>query len=158
MTKTGLQVATLFGKNLPTFSTQHEAEETLLGFRDTRLRLIRDISTLAPEFATDYTPDSLKELEKLYFRLWEANSFAEHGITIEVFEECMAMYFGEVMVRNIPGAKWVVQDYAFEKGKFELGVERGLLTVMLRQMKNHHETKSNNRRQAIYRKYKQYAT
>ena len=69
-----------------------------MAFRDARLQRIQDISTSAPEFATDYSPDSLKGLENWYFCLWDTESFEKQGTTIDEFEECMAMYFGEVMV------------------------------------------------------------
>lgn len=43
----------------------------------------------------------------------------------------MSVYFGEVVVRNNDNAKWVVEEYAFVEGKYELMVNKGLLSMSI---------------------------
>lgn len=158
MSRYGLKIARLFGKTLPAFSSQAEAETVLLAFRDAKLRRIHELASNSPDFRPDYTPESLKALERLYFQLYESKSFEKIGSTREEFEECMAMYFGEVVVRNIPTAKWAVQEFAFEKGKYEIGVQKGLTTIMLRRFTDHFKTPNNKKQEWIWRQFKQYCT
>jgi len=158
MTKFGLKIAQLFGEKLPRFSSQEEAERALLAFRDAKLHKIHKLASTLPDFALDCLPESLKAMERVYFRLHESNSFEEIKSTREEFEECMAMYFGEVFVRNIPNSKWVVKEFPFEKGKYEIGVQKGLSTVMLRRFTDHFKTPNNKRQESIWRRFKQYCT
>lgn len=99
----------------------------------------------------------MKKLEAWYFQLWESNSFEKLRINRETFERCMSFYFGEVAHRN-SGAEWIVEEYAFERGKYEIGVRRGLMNFMLGGFADYFETPNNKRRQSIYRQYRQYFT
>jgi hypothetical protein len=67
----------------------------------------------------------------------------------------MASYFGEVVVRSRPDARWEVREFAFEHGKFEIGVRRGLLHMMLTRFADHYKQPSNKRRQKIFKMYEQ---
>jgi hypothetical protein len=67
----------------------------------------------------------------------------------------MASYFCEVVVRNCRDAKWEVREFSFESGKFEIGVERGLLHLMLARFTDHYKQPNNKRRQKIYKMYEQ---
>ena len=158
MTKYGLKIAGLFGKQLPGFSSQQDAEKSLLTFRDVRLRRIHELARALSRFKPDYTPESLKTMEQLYFKLHQSNSFEKVGSNREEFEECMAIYFGEVFVRNVPNSKWVVEEFAFERGKYEIGVKKGLFTVMLRRFTDHFKEPNNKKQESIWRKFTQYRT
>ncbi len=151
----GLQVARLFGQKLPTFKSQAEAEGHLFAQRDARLsRMVALSEQSGGVFSSDFSPDSLKGLEQWYFALWEADGFGSLGLSREELERCMAIYFCEVAVRNCPQAHWIVQEYAFEPGKYELGVKRGLVSLMRSRFTDHYKQPNNKRRQKIYREYR----
>ena len=151
----GLKVAKLFGEKLPAFSNQAEAEAYFFGQRDERLGRITKLATSSKNFAADYTPESLKNLEHWYFELIDSDGFRSLGISREDFECCMASYFCELTVRNCPEAKWEVQEFAFESGKYEIGVQRGLCHLMLNRFTDHHKKPNNKRRQKIFRMYEE---
>jgi hypothetical protein len=146
----------LFGKKLPSFASQTDAERELYAFRDARLQKLSQVASATEDFELTWTPESLKGIEAWYFELWENNAFEVIGSTREEFEECMAMYFGEVFVRNVSGAKWIVEEYAFESGKYEIGVQKDAIAIMLRRETDHFKTPNNKRRQALWRQYRKY--
>jgi hypothetical protein len=152
-----LQVAKLFGQKLPAFKSQAEAEEHLFAERDARVsRLAALAGQSGGVFTADFSPASLKGLELWYFALWESDGFSSLGLSREEFERCMAMYFCEAAVRNCPRAKWIVQEYAFEPGKYELGVQRGHVSLMRSRFTDHYQQPRNKRRQRIYREYQEH--
>ena len=151
----GSRVARLFGQKLPAFSSLTEAEAYLFAQRDERLRRITELAASSDNFAADYTPESLKNLERWYFELMDTNGFQPLGISREGFECCMASYFCELAVRNCPDVKWEVREFEFAHGKFEIGVQRGLLHFMLNRFTDHHKQPNNKRRQKIYRMYQE---
>ncbi len=151
----GLQVAKLFGQKLPTFTSQATAEAELHRERDERLQRISELAVTSGTFAADYTPESLKTLEKWYFELWESEGFRHLSIQRDEFERCMAIYFCEVAVQNCPDTKWEVREYAFEQGKYEIGVQRGPMHYMRSRFKDHYKEANNKRRQKMYREYQQ---
>ena len=114
-----------------------------------------ELAMAAKTFAADYTPESLKNLERWYFELMETNGFKALGVSREDFECCMASYFCELAVRNCPEAKWEVQEFAFESGKFEIGVQRGLFHLMLNRFTDHYKKPNNKRQQKIFRMYEE---
>lgn len=148
-----LKVAKVFGRGLPSFHNQAEAESHLFRERDERIRRITLLAASAGIFAADFTPESLKTLERWYFELWEANGFNRLNISRDEFECCMASYFFEVAVRNCPDAKWEVREFPFEHGKFEIGVQRGLVHLMRTRFTDHYKLPNNKSRQKIYRDY-----
>jgi hypothetical protein len=155
MSRLGLKVAKLFGKRLPAFSSRAEAEAYLFGERDERLRRLRELAPSSGVFAPDFVPESLKHLERWYFDLSDTDGFSVLGITREEFEGCMASYFCELAVRNSPDTKWEIREFVFEPGKFEIGVQRGLMHLMLRRFSDHYKQPNNKRRQKIFRMYEQ---
>jgi len=152
----GLQVAKKFGKRLPSFAGQEEAEEELCKQRDQRLEHLTQLAKLSGVFTPDYTPNSLKNLEKWYFNLWESDGFKLVGISREDFECCMASYFCAVAVRSCPDAKWEVRAYGFERGKYEIGVQRGSSHLMLSRFTDHCKQAGNKRQQKLYEMYQEW--
>ena len=152
----GLKVAKQFGGKLPSFKSQNEAEAFLFQQRDERLQLLLESAKNTNIFATDFSQESLKNLESWYFALWESSGFDKLRITREEFESCMASYFGEVVVRNHSDAKWVVQEFAFQNGRYEIGVQRRLGTVMLSRFTDHYKQPNNKRRQNLFKMYQKY--
>ncbi len=157
MTQRGLEIANQFGKKLPSFANQAKAEEYFFAYKDNHLSILAEIASKQTKFLCDYSPESLKNLELWYFELYENDSFYQFGVDREIFERCMAMYFGEVMIKNIEGAHWIIEEYAFTPSKYELGVNKGLGAVMLNRWTDHFETPNNKRKQSIYREYKKFA-
>ncbi len=152
MSKYGLQVAIKYGEKLPSFSGMEDAKECLFAFRDEHLALLEKITKQQSVFTPDYQPVSLKQLEGWYFKLYETNSFHLLGTNREVFESCMAMYFGEIAVRR-GKAQWIVQEYFLDKRKFQLGINNGLMKMMLERFTDHYNTPNNKRRQSLFRLY-----
>jgi hypothetical protein len=104
----------------------------------------------------DFSPDSLKKIESWYFNLYEKSGFKNLGTDRNSFEEYIATYFGEVVVRNVPGSAWIVQEFAFVKGKYEFGVQRGLGIVMLGGFQDLFKWPNNKKRESIFRMYRQF--
>ena len=95
-------------------------------------------------------------MEKWYFDLVDAEGFSALGTRREDLERCMAAYYGEVAVRNCEDAHWIVEEYVFKPGKFEIGVRRGNFTQMLIRFTDHYRQPRNQRRQKIFREYQKY--
>jgi hypothetical protein len=155
MTHKGRQVAIEYGKNLPAFSNPEEAKVAWFAFRDEHLAILENIAQGHLVLAPDFQPESLKDLELWYFQLYETNSFQHLNVTQEVFETCMAMYFGEIAVRNA-NAHWIVEEYFLAKGRYQFGINKGLLTMMLKRFTDHYREPNNKRRQSLYRLYLKY--
>ena len=158
MSRYGLKIAKLFGKKLPAYSSQADAQRHLYAFRDDRLHRLSKLALASDKFEVDSSPESLKALEAWYFELWETNAFKSIQTSREEFEECMAMYFGHVVVKNMKKAEWIVSEYAFENGKYEIGVTWGSRSIMLSRFTDHFKTPNNKRHQSIWRKFKHYCT
>jgi len=156
MGKLGLKIAKLFGTTLDTFSNQIDAEKELYEFRDLRLNKLNDLARLSATFDADGSPESLKEIEKWYFELWENNEFGQIGVDRKEFEECFAMYFGRVFVENNVDWHWIVSEFAFQRGKYELGISNVSVSIMLSRFTDHFDVPNNKRRQSIWRKYRKY--
>jgi hypothetical protein len=145
----GLKVAKQFGEGLPSFKNQSEAETILFKQRDESLRQLLEMAKTSEIFVPDFTPEILKSLEKWYFELYESNGFSKYAKTREKFESCMAAYFGEVVIRNCPDAWWTVREFAFENGKYEIGVQKKLLHFMSK-FTDHYKQPNNKRHQKIF--------
>jgi len=155
MSAEGLQVAKDFGQRLLAFGSQAEAEAYLFGQRDHRLRRLCELASASDDFIADFTPASLKNLESWYFALCDSDGFGQLDISREELECCMASYFCEVAVRNCSDAKWIVQEFAFERGKYEIGIKRGLLHWMRSRFADLYNQPNNKRRPKIYKSYEQ---
>ena len=126
----------------------------LLGERDELLRKLTELSRESEAFSPDSSTESLKNLEHWYFELLEGAGFHSIGTDEETFERATAMYFGEVLVRNVPAFKWFVTEFAFERGRYEIGVRRPLLDLMLYRLAPAPRER-NRREQSIWRRYQQ---
>ena len=155
MSRYGLDVARKYGSKLPSFQSSEDAHMYWSQYRSDHLALLEEISEQTDSFYPDYDPESLKAIERWYFDLYEHDSFKSQEVDRLTFESCMAMYLGEVIVRNTE-ADWIVEAYAFVSGKYELGVRKGTYTVMLWRLNDHYQTPNNKRKQSIYRDYKKF--
>jgi hypothetical protein len=143
------------GEELPGFANVTDAEDYYHGLRDRHLALLFEAASKQPSVQLDYSPGSLKLLEQWYFQLFESDSFRAAGIEREMFETCMAMYFGETTVRSAH-ARWIVEPYFLTPAKYEIGVRKGSFTMMLSRFTDHFREPNNKRRESLYRRYKKY--
>jgi hypothetical protein len=155
MARLAREIALQHGDKLPAFPNRQDAEQHWFTFRDKHLALLLQMAHEHPELDLDYTPASLKQLEQWYFHLYENDAFESIGTTRETFETCMAMYFGETVVRNT-SARWIVGEYFLAPGKYELGVCREQTSMMVNRFTDHFRTPNNKRKQSLFRRYKQY--
>jgi hypothetical protein len=151
----GLEIAIEHGKGLPSFRSQEEADQTLFGERDRHLAILSELAEGYPAFESDYRPESLKTLEHWYFTLVEDKTFRRIGVSRKTFETCMAMYFGECVVRNTP-ARWIVEEYFLSKGRYELGVQNGSMKMMLDRLTDHFAQPDNLRHVSLSRRFRKY--
>lgn len=69
----------------------------------------------------------------------------------------MSIYFGEVVVRNNDNAKWIVEEYAFVKGKYNLMINAGLLNMALvDKCNNWFKEPCNKNHNLLFRQYNKY--
>jgi len=156
MSNTGLRAAKLFGSNLPVFRGVAEAERALYGERDELVRNLAEQSRRSAAFRPDFRPESLKDLEHWYFELLEGGGFDSIDTHQETFERAIAMYLGQVLVRNAPPFEWFVTEFAFEQDRYEIGVRRPLYEVMLSRL-SPAPRERNRREQSIWRTYRKHS-
>jgi hypothetical protein len=144
-----------YGKHLPSFSDLGEAKVALYQRRDVLIEAIVSSAEATNLFDASFSPESLKGLEAWYFNLIESDSFQRIGVNRIAFEQAMAMYFGETLVRNSADFEWIVQEFPFEAGKYEIGVKKRLFTMMLGGFGSVADRPNNKRRESIWRDYQQ---
>jgi hypothetical protein len=150
MSQYGMLVARQFSQDLPEFLEQSAATEALLAWRNKGLQELYLLSGLAP--LLDYSPESLKSLESWFFENGQPVA-TESGYAIA---HTIAFYFGEVLCRSRQ-FQWVIQEFPFTKGRYEIGVERHGLAIMLTKGK-HLQLAGNKRMQSLWREYQRYAS
>jgi hypothetical protein len=157
MTRAGMKAALEHGKRLQAFASVEAAERELFRRRDELLDLLAELARRDTVFMADYSPESLKSLERWYFLIWECGGFDTLSIGRELFEQCMAMYYGEVAVRNISSVEWIVADFPFTPGKYQIGISNGNGAVMRSRFTDLYRQPNNKGRQSIWREYRQFA-
>ena len=156
MSKAGLNAAVAHASRLKSFADLKDAEEYFFSYRDKLLKKIAALCLYTDLFAADYSADSLKELEKWYFDLWEKDEFSKIGVSQNEFEQMMSVYFGEVVVKNNPEARWVVREDSFVNGKYELFVNKGNLFFSIPFRGDWCDRPGNKRRNKLFRDYNKY--
>jgi len=157
MSKSGLKIAGEYGKRLPAFGSHQEAERVLFAQRDGLVAAVVMLERKSSEFRADFTPESLNQLEAMFSESRDAQDFNRLGVDKTTFERMIGMYFGEVYVRNVPGAEWFVAEYAFEQGRYEIGVRKGLLSLMLTNGLAPEPRERNFRQRSLLRLYRKYS-
>jgi hypothetical protein len=151
-----MKLAEAYGDKLLSFPNQKEAEKMLIDLKNGRLVRINALSSNTVMFKPDFTSNSLKGLEKWFFELYENNSFGDIGTSQSEFETCVAMYFGEVAVKNNK-AKWVVEKYFLGNDKYTLGIRRNEYFAQTLMNYGGLPLRNNNKRkESIFREYKKY--
>ncbi|MCD7034659.1 hypothetical protein LRR81_10435 [Metabacillus sp. GX 13764] len=116
-----------YGKNLPDFPNEFTAIAFYYDYRNDQLDLLLDIAGYF-DVKLNFEPDSLINLESLYFHLFRTNGLFDFQLTLEEFESCMSVYFGEIVVRHLKNADWVVSKYPYAEEKYAMGLRRGRFT------------------------------
>lgn len=150
----GLDAAREFGERLPRFSNLAEAEPALFRERDRVLDLLRAASRVRPGFAFDLSPASLKQLEPWYFSSVEGPGAEAAGLDRTTLEWAVAMYFGAVVVQHCPPFAWVVTEFPFLAGRYEIGIERPLYRRSLTLGIDLTARPNNRRQQSLWRDYR----
>lgn len=131
MTARAAKIARASGAKLPVFTGKRDARAALTKKRDAAIGWLRELARDA-ELPLDRTPESLRPLEDWYLDMHRRRgAFAKIGTTRRDFEDAMSFYVGDVAVRTVTGAKWVVEGQGFVADRYEIGVETGLKTMMI---------------------------
>jgi hypothetical protein len=154
MSRQGIKAAYDFGRDLPRYGSQQEAERDLFARRDRLLTRLCDSAGSKADF--DFSPQSLKKLESWYFELLDTNGFSSIGFDRSTFENAIPLYLGEVLVRNRPPFEWFVQEFTFAPGSYEIGVRRPSISLMLTRPRDL-SAQPTKRHQSLWREYRRYA-
>jgi hypothetical protein len=138
-----------YGKELPTFTDVPEATVALGAYRDMCLSALQ--SDVAQD-RLDYSPESLDRLERWFFEAKEP-SMLPSGLPVA---SAIGFYLGETLCKNC-GFRWTVEPFAFGQDRYEIGVTRPLMTIMLT-FGIRPQAKGNKRMQSLRRTLKQYAS
>lgn len=149
MSRSGMVIANQYAHDLPKFLNHSEAVKVLLSQRDMGLEEIHTIAEIGE--ALDFSLNSLKLLEKWFFETGRPAA-TPSGYSMQ---HAIGFYFGEVLCRSAKFS-WVVQEYAFEKSCYEIGVQRFPLTIMLTKGKVL-STAGNKLMQCLFRDAKRYS-
>lgn len=153
----GFKAALAYGEKLKKFKDADAAERYFLARKDKLLEKLEKNCAKQGLFVPDYSVESLKKLEKLYFDLCGTGGFAGAGFTKKEFESAMSMYFGEVIVRNNRDAKFEARSFPFSKDKYEFYVSKGLLSMAIADKFLDLDKRPDNvRKNSIFREYNKY--
>ena len=153
----GFKAALAYGEKLKKFKDAEQAERYFLARKDKLLKKFEKNCAKHSLFLPDYSVESLKKLEKIYFNLCESDGFAGAGFTKKEFESAASAYFGEVVVRNNPEAKFEARAFPFSEGKYEFYVSKGLLSMAIDdKFRDLDKRPDNVRRNSIFREYNKY--
>jgi hypothetical protein len=158
MSAAGRKAALAHGAKLPGFDSPNEAAAALTAEKDAAVASLLSDCESSPDVALDFSPDSLLRLERWYFeRISQRRIFGMvRAAEPQVLAKWCALYFGEVVVRNLPGAAWVVEEFPFVPGRYTIGVRHGMCTMTLTSFheKLHHP--KNKKRDSVWRTYQHY--
>jgi len=149
MSRYGLVVAGQYAQGLPAFRDIEEAKRSLFAARDRAIEEILSVPELVERL--DFSPASLSALESWYFASQQPVSFPS-GFSVA---HAIGFYFGEVFVRSA-GFTWVVDEFVFQPGRYEIGVRRPLVGIMLTKGKLP-KTSGNKKMQSLLREFNRYA-
>lgn len=154
MSKKAWELATKNAYSLRKFESKEEAEAFLFTERD---ELKAKIESFSENYRLhlDYTPESLKRLEKWYFDVCEVRGFPDIGISQELFEFCMGVYLGFVFTMNDSEFIWMAYESPFVPERYQLAITKRLYTRTIGPMSHLHKLSENKRRQSIFRDYTQ---
>lgn len=134
-----------------------QAEKYFISYKDELLNRLEAISGQLDGFSPDYTIESLKNIEKLYFELYRNNTFGKLLLSQKQFESIMSVYWGEVVIKNNADAKWLLEEFAFSQRKYELLINKGLCNISIFDMfQDLYKRQGNKRQNLLFREYNRY--
>ncbi|MTH54009.1 hypothetical protein GKZ89_11380 [Bacillus mangrovi] len=144
-----------YGRSLPEFETEFEAIAYYYDYRQEMLATLFDAAEYLRIRELDYSPESLYDVENLYFSCFRTNGWKELQLTIREFEMMMSIYFGEVVTRHISQTDWTVKPYPFDEKKYVLGLKRGQHTDFSTNLfEDHYLSVKNEEEQYLYNRFK----
>lgn len=152
MSEHSLIIALKYGEKLKEFDDIAQAEKYFISYKDELLNRLEAISEQLDGFSPDYTIESLKNIEKLYFQLYRNNTFGKLGLSQKQFESIMSVYWGEVVIKNNADAKWLIEEFAFSQGKYELLVNISIFDMF----QDLYKRQDNKRQNLLFREYNRY--
>lgn len=160
MSRQGHKFAILTGQARPVHNTKQDAEKFYYSLRDKALLDIEKLRSKYPNYNLDFSPDSLKNIEGLYFDLLDQHKYSKFsvlGLTLNRMEELLAIYYGQVYVQNT-STNWTVEKDTFVPDRYYLAVkfDNNFMTIECSCKTNHYKMEDNKRRQALYREFKKH--
>jgi hypothetical protein len=159
MSKQGMKIALEVGKSRMKFDNFELAEKYFENVKKNFLEKINKLQDKYKNEKLDFSPESLKTIEKIYFDYYEKDRFNEKDISKNDFIELLGIYNGFVYVIN-EKAKWKVEKEVFvNDDRYYLGIELNSWNCFIDCSGISHLEKltNNKRRQSMYREYKKYA-
>ena len=123
MSREGMIAAKQYAEELPAFESLEVAREHLKREKDETLGAF--LTDYGAALSLDFSMESLKRLEKWYL---ESGSPEAGGVGYSM-PHAVGFYFGEVLCRT-GGFSWVVEEFAFQRGRYDIGVKRPRLSIM----------------------------
>ena len=151
-----MKIAMQVGLKRRKFSDKEAAEKFFKNLKKEVFTLVKELQLSYPNEKLDYSPESLKAIEKIYFDYCDNNKFDETHLTQDEFEILLAIYEGQVYVKN-GKAKWIIEEDAFVRDhRYFLAIKsmNNFLTIDCTKRANHNRKSGNKRRQMLYREYK----
>ncbi len=146
-------IAREHGRRLPRFESAALARRAMFEARDESLAHLKALDGVSVGFVADRSIESLRALERFYFSLYP-RGFAGAKTDRRRFEAAMAFYVGAVATKQLPKARWVIEESPFAPGGYELGIATDGQTVMVGGMcGGWHATKRNTRHDALHRQF-----
>ncbi len=135
------------------FKSQEDANSYLIEQKQQDLATFLEFLKTNEFFEADFSPESLKELEKLYFKLRDEKKYKANFITIEDYELYMSIYFGEVIVKNLEAFKWGAEKDFENPNIYSLVIQKPFYVKGILRRRNHHARKNNKDKEALFREY-----
>jgi hypothetical protein len=124
MSRPGVIAAQEYAEGLASFESPEAAHEQLLA------ALGATVSALLREqgvpLGLDFSPESLRRLERWFLE----SGCPETGDAGYSIPHAIGFYFGEILCRT-SGFRWVVDEHPLGDGRYEIGIRRPLLSIML---------------------------
>ncbi len=160
MSRQGRKLAILIGQARPVHTTRQDAEQFYFSFRDKALQDIEKLRSEHSDYNLDFSPNSLKDMEGLYFELLDKNKYSKYsafGLTLKRMEELLAVYYGQVYVKNTD-TNWTVEKDPFVPDRYYIAVkfDNNFMTIECTRKTYHYRMQDNIRRQALYREFKKH--
>jgi hypothetical protein len=157
----GLKYSKANAESKPSFNSVKEAEQYYFKWLNNAKKCLNSLAIKHSEYNLNYTLESIKEIELLYFDLLEKKKYKKRsvfGLTKSRMEDLISVYCNEVLVKHY-NFKWKVSNYLWYKDKYQLSVvsKNGGFSIAAKWVGDHSIRKDNKRKQALFRDYKKYS-